>query len=212
MKSKSILATGLLFCLAISTLHATGQNRSREEKATQQSADKGAVSSTNDQIEVKTDRFSNVTTVTLKPRAILDKPDHLITMEIETKLGEKAFSDWEKEMIKAVVKFESQSKETVDFGDEEVHFIINGQPLNLGKSEFHIDPYASIGGKLKPGFGHRRYGVTLLDRRALEQFSKANQTEMRLGSIELTLNKAMVATLREYAVQTLAQHKIANVR
>jgi hypothetical protein len=34
-------------------------------------------------------RFSNVTTVTLKPQAILDAPGHLITMEIKTKLKER---------------------------------------------------------------------------------------------------------------------------
>src|SRR5262245_48514489 len=47
---KSILVTGLLFCLAISTIHALSQDRGRGEK--------GASSSTSDQIDVKTDRFS----------------------------------------------------------------------------------------------------------------------------------------------------------
>jgi hypothetical protein len=202
----------LLFCFAILPLHAAGQDRSREPKATQQSADKGAVSSNNDQIEVKTDRFSNVTTVRLKQQAILDKPDHLITVEIETKLGEKKSYDWEREMVSAYATLESQSKEPVDFGDEEVHFIINGQALNLGKADLKVDPYPSIGGNLKPGFRVRRFTVLLFDRRALEQFSKANRIEMRLGSLEPALSQSVVANLREYANQVLAQHKIANER
>jgi hypothetical protein len=210
---KSILATGLLlFCFAILPLHAAGQDRSREQKATQQGADKGVVSSTNDQIEVKTDRFSNVTTVTLKPQVIFEKPDHFITIEINTKIGEKKSYNFEKEMVQAYVTFESQSKGLVDFGDEELHFIINGRPLNLGKSEFSTIPYGSRTGKLKPDFRLLKFSVKILDRPNLEQFSKANRIEMRLGSIETTLSDQLVATLREYATQALAQHKIANGR
>jgi hypothetical protein len=149
---KSIPITGLLFCLAILTIHATGQGRGRGEKATPQGADKSAANSTNDQIEVKTDQFSNVTTVTLKPQVILDKPDHVITMAIETNLGEKKSSALQREMVEARVKFESQSKGLVDFGDEELYFIINGKPLNLRKHEFKTIPYASESGGLKPGF------------------------------------------------------------
>jgi hypothetical protein len=212
MKSKSILATGLLFCLAISTLHATGQERARDDRSTLQGVDNSKTGSTDNPIEMKTDRFSNVTTVTLKPQMVLDKPDHIITMGIGTKLGEKKSYDWEREMVQAYATLESQSKQPVDFGDEEVHFIINGQTLSLGNVDLKVDPYPSIGGNLKPGFRVRRFAVLLFDRRALEQFSKANRIEMRLGPIETTLNNTLVATLREYATRTLAQHKIANGR
>lgn len=209
MKSKSILVTGLLFCLTGSTLHATGHDRSREEKANPQGADKGAVKSTNDPIEIKTDRFSNVTTVKLKTQTILDKPDHVITMGINTKLGEKTYDDWEKDMIKAFVVFESQSKAPVDFGDRELHFNINGKRLNLGRTTLKVDPYPSLGGNLKPGFASLQSGLNLLDQDALGLLSKANQIEMRLGSIELILSEQLVTTLREYATQVLAQHKTA---
>jgi hypothetical protein len=209
---KAILVTGLLLCITVPTLHAIEQEHARDDKSTIQSPDKNKTSSTNDQIEVKTDRFSNVTTVTLKPQAVLDKPDHIITMGIETKLGEKKFSDWEREMVNAYATFESQSKGPVDFGDEEIHYIINGQPLSIGKADFSVDPYPSIGGNLKPGFGIRKFTVKLFDRRALEQFSKASHIEMRLGPIETTLSNTFVATLRKYATQVLAQHKIVKER
>jgi hypothetical protein len=195
------LVTGLLFCLAISTIHALSQDRGRGEK--------GAASSTSDQIEVKTDRFSNVTTVTLKPMLILDKPDHIITMEIEAKLGEEKDTESEKENIYAYIKFESQTTAPVDFGDEELHFIVNGELLNVGELNFKVTPYASRYGKLKPGFKISESGGTILDREDLERFIKANRIEMRIGSIEPQLSKALVATLREYAIQTLAQYKIA---
>lgn len=209
---KSLLVTGLLFCLAGSTLHGAGQAQSQVNKVAPQSPGNSKASSPNDQIEVKTDRFSNVTKVTLKPQAILDTPDHIITIEIETELGEKKFNDFEKELVEAYVNIESQSKSPVDFGDQELHFIINGQPLNLGETDFKVDAYASRTGKLKPDFRIREYGIQIFDRSALERFSKANRIEMRLGSIEPKLSAQLIATLREYAVQVLAQHKIARQR
>src|SRR5215475_14585793 len=106
---KSILITGLLFCLAISTIHTAGQERARDENAPQ-------ANSTSDQIEVKTDRFSKVTTVTLKPQKILDKLDHVITMEIETKLEVKAPDDMFKDLITARAIFESRSKKPEPVG------------------------------------------------------------------------------------------------
>jgi hypothetical protein len=200
---KSLLVTGLLFCLALSTIHAVGHDR--RESGYQ----KG---STNDQIEVKTDRFSNVTTVTLKPQLIIDKADHVITMGIKARLGEKKFSDLERETVDAYAEFESQSKTPVDFGDQELHFIINSAPLNLGKKEFKLIPFAAQTGKLKPDFRLLKISSALLNRKALESLSKAKSIEMRLGSFEPTLSGEFVATLREYAVQVLAQHKIAMER
>ena len=206
---KSILVAGLMFCLAIPAFHATGQERAREDKSAPQSPDNSKAGSTDNPIEVKTDRFSNVTTVTLKPQVIFEKPDHFITVEIKIKLGEKKSSDFEKEIVQAYVTFESQSKGLVDFGDEELIFLINGQALNLGKSEFTTIPNASRSGKLKPDFRLLKFSVKILDRPNLDRFSKANRIEMRLGSIETTLSNQLVATLREYATQVLAQHRIA---
>lgn len=200
---KSILFTGLLFCLASSPLHVTGQEHNQADKAASQDADKGKADSINNPIEVKTDRFSNVTTVTLKPQTILDKPDHVITMEIETKLEEKAPDDKFKEVITARVSFESRSKKPVDTGDEKIHFLINGEPLTAPPGRFR--PVSSI-----PDSGFITLpilGASSFNRRDLELLSKADRVEIRLGSIELTLSKAMVSTLREYAIQTLTQHK-----
>jgi hypothetical protein len=209
---KFILVAGLMVCLMIPVFHATGHGRVRAAKSAPQSPGDGKTGPTDNPIEVKTDRFSNVTTVTLKPQVIFEKSDHFITIEINTKLGEKKFSDLEREMVQAYVAFESQSKGLVDFGDEELHFIINGQSLNLGKSEFKTIPYASRSGKLKPDFKLLELSANILDRPNLEQFSKANHIEMRLGPIETTLSNQLVANLREYANQVLTQHKIAKDR
>jgi hypothetical protein len=206
---KSILVTGLLFCLAVPTLHAVGRDSGRVENGVPQ----GAASSTNDQIEVKTDRFSNATTVTLKPQPILDTPDHIITVGIKTKFGGNEPSyDFQKDLINAYVDIESQSKEIVDFGDRELHLLINGQPLSFRDINLKTDPYPTISGKLKPGFSLRKYGVVIFDKEALERLSKAKSIEMRLGPIESKLSSEVIATLREYAVQALAQRKTAKER
>jgi len=206
---RSILVFGLLFCIIGSITFVAGQEGEHGDKGAAQVAD---AKSTNDQIEVKTDRFSNVTTVVLKPQVVLDKPDHYLTMEIKVKLGEKKFSDSEREMVKAFVSVESQSKGPVNFGDRQLHFMVDGETLNLAKTSFSVNPYADKYGKLKPGFKISESFNSLFDRRALEQFSKANRIEMRLGSIEPTLSQSVVANLREYANQVLAQHKISMER
>jgi len=199
---RSVLVFGLLFCIISSITIAAGREHGREDKGAAQVAD---AKSTNDQIEVKTDRFSNVVTVVLKPQVILDKPDHQLTMGIEAKLGEKKFSDWEREEIKAIANFESQAKEPIDYGDADLHFLIDGKPLNQGKADINPHPY----GDRKPGFKSKKTFVTIFNRRALEQFSVASSIEMRIGIVELKFSKPITANLREYASQVLAQHKIA---
>lgn len=207
---KSIFVTGLLLCLTIPSLHATGQERARDDKSTLQSPDEGKTSSTNDQIEVRTNRFNNVTTVTLKPQALVDKPEVFLAMEIETKLGERGR---DRELVIAFVKLELQSKKPMFPGSEELNFLVDGQPLSAGKAKFALDGLADITGALKPGFRYREHAHSLaFDRRALEQFSQANRIELQVGPIETTLNNVMVATLREYANQVLAQHKISRER
>lgn len=169
--------------------------------------DKG-VSVDGNQIEVKTDRFSNVTTVTLKPQAIIDKPEHLVTMRIETKLEKKEVGDAFRDSVDAHVYFDSQSNGSIDFGDGKIHFLVNGRPLQLPESALKTNGYADP----KPGFKLNKSGVTIFDRASLEQIGNANGIEMRLGSIELTLSTSMVKTLREYATQALAQQKAINGR
>ena len=74
-----------MFVIASSIFFVVGKERQREEKGGAQAIDS---KQSNDQIEVKTDRFSGVTTVKLKPQVILDKPDQRLTIEITAKLGE----------------------------------------------------------------------------------------------------------------------------
>src|SRR5262245_20158172 len=204
---RQILVCALLFVIAGSISFVSGQERQQEKKGAAQASE---TKSTSDQVEVKTDCFSGVTTVKLKPQVILNKPDHQMTIEIETKLGEKGQVDFEKDDVKAETGFRSLYKGSVDFGDQELHLLIDGKPLDIGTIP-EGDPEATDENmRGQRGFRISTFFVDIFDRRGLEQIARATRIEMRLGSIELTLGQPQVALLREYANQVLAQHKIVN--
>ncbi len=205
---RPILVCSLLFVIAGSILFVSGKEHGKYKKVAAQSSD---AKSSSDQIEVKTDRFSGVITVKLKPLVILDKPDQQLTIDIETKLGEKVRFESQKEEVKAESWFRSQATHLVDFGDRELHLLIDEKPLDIGRAmgglEVGVDK-----SKLKPGFKTSQSFVSIFRRSDLERFRNARRIDMRLGSIELTLGQPEVAILREYANQVFAQHKIATER
>jgi hypothetical protein len=206
---RKILVCALLFVIAGSISFISGQERQQEKKGAAQASD---TKSTSDQVEVKTDRFSGVTTVKLKPLVILDKPDHQMTIEVETKLGEKGQLDFEKDDVKAETWFRSLYKGSVDFGDQELHLLIDGKTLDLGKIPGGDPEATDENMRRQRGFRISTFFVAIFDRRVMEQLSRATRVEMRLGSIELTLGQPGVAILREYANQVLAQHKVVRER
>jgi len=198
-----------MFVSVGSIFFVVGKDRQREEKGGAQATDSKQA---NDQVEVKTDRFSGVTTVKLKPQMILDKPDHQMTIEIETKLGEKGKLDFEKDDVAAKVWFRSLYKGSVDFGDQELHLLIDGKPLNHGKISGGDAEATDENMRKQRGFRLSTFFVAIFNRRDLEQLGKAKNIEMRLGSIEPMLSQPVVSILRDYANQVLAQHKIARER
>src|SRR5262245_26499982 len=119
---KSVLVCGLLFCLVGSISFIAGQDRKREEKTSTQKTD--AVS-TKDQIEVMTDRFTQKTTLVLKPQILLDKPDHFVTLAIKTQVGDPQLK------VYSTVYIASQAKAPPDFGGREAAFLVNDEPLTF---------------------------------------------------------------------------------
>jgi hypothetical protein len=206
---RQILVCALMFGIAGSIFFVVGKESQREDKG---GARGTASNQANDQIEIKEDRFSGVTTVVLKPQLILDNQDHQLTIEIKTKLGEKGKLDFEKDDVAAEVWFRSLYKGSVNFGDKELHFIIDGKPLNLGEMPEATSEATDENMRRQRGFTIKSSFVAIFDRRAFEQFSKATRVEMRFGPIELSLNQSAVSVLRDYASQVLAQHKIAKER
>jgi hypothetical protein len=180
-----------MLVIASSIFTVAAQERQPENKGAAQTSDAKSVG---DQIEVKTDRFSGVTTVRLKPQVILDKPEHQLTMEIETKLGERKHYDSEKDEVRAFILLRSQSKEAVNFGDEELHVMVDGKPIEITRPIGDVDAGA-------------RTFLSTCRRPAIEQLSKAKKMEMRLGAIEIAIALPVIANLREYANQVLINQK-----
>jgi hypothetical protein len=206
---RQILVYGLMFVIASSIFFVVGKERQSEDKSRAQVTTSNQA---NDQIEVKEDRFSGVTTVVLKPQVILDKPDHQLTIEIKTKLGEKGKLDFEKDDVEAEIRFRSMYKESVDFGDQELHLLIDGKTLNHGKISGGDAEATDENVRKQRGFKLSTFFVAIFNRSELEQIGRAKNIEMRLGPIEPTLSHPVVSILRDYANQVLAQHKIAKER
>jgi len=205
---RPILVCVLLLVVTNLIFSVSGQ----EKKAEKGTATVVNSTHANDQIEVKEDRFSGVTTVTLKPQVILDKPDHQLTMEIEAKLGEKGQLDFEKGDLKAEVQIRSLYKGDVDFGDQQLHLLIDGKPIDFGEIPGGHPKATDEMMRKQRGFRISTFFSVVFDRHVMEQLSNAARIEMRLGPIEPTLGQPTVAILREYANQVLAKHKIVRER
>jgi hypothetical protein len=162
-----------------------------------------AQSQSNDQVEVKTDRFSEATTIKLKPQTILDTPDQLITMSLEAKFGDKKIRsemDQAAEIMGegATIRFKSQTKKPSDFGDRELHFIVDGKQVKVGESSGRISQFPADDPDLKPGFKIIESFVNTLDAAQLKQIAGGNRVEMRLGKFEFALNAAVLGNVREF--------------
>ena len=197
---RPILVCALMFVIVGSIFFVRGQEGQQEMKGASQTSD---AKSTSDQIEVKNDRFSGVTTVKLKPQVVLDKPEHQLTIRSETKLGDKKSHEWEMGTVSAYVWLESHYNRSVDYGDRELHFIIDGKPLDIGR----ITGGSPTESTLKPAFKIMASFVSIFNRSKLEQISNGKRIEMRFGTVEVTLSQPVVTALREYASQVLTLDK-----
>lgn len=197
---RPILVCALMLVIVGSIFFVRGQEGQQEMKGASQTSD---AKSTSDQIEVKNDRFSGVTTVKLKPQVVLDKPEHQLTIRSETKLGDKKSHEWEMGTVSAYVWLESHYNRSVDYGDRELHFIIDGKPLDIGR----ITGGSPTESTLKPAFKIMASFVSIFNRSKLEQISNGKRIEMRFGTVEVTLGQPVVTALREYASQVLTLDK-----
>ena len=197
---RPILVCALMLVTVGSIFFVRGQEGQQEMKGASQTSD---AKSTSDQIEVKNDRFSGVTTVKLKPQVVLDKPEHQLTIRSETKLGDKKSHEWEMGTVSAYVWLESHYNRSVDYGDRELHFIIDGKPLDIGR----ITGGSPTESTLKPAFKIMASFVSIFNRSKLEQISNGKRIEMRFGTVEVTFGQPVVTALREYASQVLTLDK-----
>jgi hypothetical protein len=137
------------------------------------------------QIEVKTNRFSGKSTVTLKPQVLLDTLKHKVTIQLES------LDDF------AGVTFESSSEEYIDFGDKQLHFLVDGKRLFIDTASQQNTPFSQ---QKQDEKGRTNYTalISSLGIARLEEIVAGKKVEMRLGTVELTLSQSVLATLREY--------------
>jgi hypothetical protein len=156
-----------------------------------------------DHVEIKNDRFSGETTITLKPQVILEAPDRLITMSLEAKIRPKRIEDVVAEVMRAIdemvlVRFEAQAKSISVAGDTELHFIIDGKRLKVVESARAVLKFGGPDPSLKPGFRSRELFSNGLTVAQLSQVAKGHAVEMRLGQYEMTIPPSVLSNFQHF--------------
>jgi hypothetical protein len=166
--------------LSVTTLADSADGQAQQTKSQQPS-----------QIETRTDRFSGITNITLKPIVLFKKQDHKLAISMETKIDPKKPNE---DVV--FVNFISYSEYPLNFGDREIHCLIDGKPLRLGVAE--RGDLALFPGSAETLFT----GISL---NHIDRISNGKNVEMRLGSVEWTFSEQVLSVLREF-VQTAKSH------
>lgn len=178
---------GLSIGLLIITLTAFAQNNN------------SAGNDGKSQVEVETDRFSGDVTVTMKPQTLIDTPELQLTMELKYRLNQKQL-EGSPILVEdlASVTLNSSVKGSLDYGDRELHFLVDGARLaGRRTSSSSVDPL--LWERDDKG---RRTDFTFfstLDLSQVEQLAAGKRVEMRLGPIETTLSQATLTAIRDFA-------------
>jgi hypothetical protein len=151
------------------------------------------------QVEVETDRFSGNVTVTMKPQTLIDTPELQLTIELKYRLDKKKLEESPilvEELASVALK--SSVKGSVDYGDRELHFLVDGARLaGRRTSSNSADPLLS-----EQDDKGRRPDFTFfstLDLSQVERLAAGKKVEVRLGAIETALNPATLAAIRDFA-------------
>jgi hypothetical protein len=205
MNAKSILACVFVVCGLLT--YAFGQGRGHSQGlADGPQAQTKASEGQQDQsdVEVKNDRFSGATTITLKPQVLIDSPSHRLDMEMETKLGGKRQTGVSETDETVIITFTSLSNGGIDLGDEELHFLVDGKPIKGGESSGGTpsrvdDP--------KSKFKIRKRLVNSLSLVDVQRLAHGNRVEMRFGSIELTFDEKLMKRIRTFVAAAPSRYK-----
>ncbi len=171
---------------------ATGQSGVRSGDNKRARGDDGS------QVVVNKDEFFGATTIRLRPQKLIDSPNHQLTMSAEVKLEGKTYAGVTGVDETVLLEFVSRSKERVDFGDEELHFLVDGKPVKGGPTAGGMyDPNLPNDGLSSAFKGGTSYtgGVSLS---RLQQIVQGTNIAMRFGSLKLTLDEKILSNLREF--------------
>jgi hypothetical protein len=151
------------------------------------------------QVEVETDRFSGNVTVTMKPQTLIDTPELRLNIELKYRLDKKKLEESPilvEELASVTLK--SSVKGSVDYGDRELHFLVDGARLaGRRTSSDSADPLLS-----EQDDKGRRPDFTFFSTLVLSQVERlatGKKVEVRLGPIETALSPATLAAIRDFA-------------
>jgi hypothetical protein len=199
-------------CSSLFVFASFGNASAQSQKSVQSSQTATPPEVSSDQVEIKTDRFSGAITITLKAQTILNTPDQFITMRLEAKFDDQKTKPTTEQAIDilsegALIYFESLANQPTDFGDKELHFIIDGKPLKIGESSGGKPDKAN-----KPGYKVLKRFTNSLNTDRLKQLAAGKRVEMRLGTYELVLSDEVMTNFRTFVSEFIkrapsSQHK-----
>jgi hypothetical protein len=151
------------------------------------------------QVEVETDRFSGNVTVTMKPQTLIDTPELKLTMELEYRLNQKAMAASPILVDEpASVTLRSSVKDSVDYGDRELHFLVDGARLS-GRRTSSTAVNRLLSEEDDKGRTPNFTFFSTLDLSQVERLAAGKRVEMRLGAVETALSPATLAAIRDFA-------------
>ncbi len=148
-------------------------------------------------IEVTRDDFSGATLVRLREVTIVNQPDHALTLTVETKVND---TSPEARMLSyepsALLHFTSFSTPSRDFGDYELHFLVDGKPIRVGRVP-NSPPFRNPDESARVLVIGRTLtsGLRMPD---LRRLAAGREVRMRLGSIETELSSDVLSSLRSF--------------
>lgn len=190
---KFLSAVCLCVAVAASVVTVAGQSGTRGN-----AAGKAAGANDGQQVVKERDEFSGATIVKLKPQKLVDTSEHQLTMSAEVKLEGKTYADGTGVNETVILEFVSRSKERVDFGDEELHFLVDGKQIKSGSLVGGIyNPNLRGNGTASAFKGGTRYtgGVSLSQ---MQQIANGKNVAMRFGSMKLTPDERLLSNLRDF--------------
>jgi hypothetical protein len=151
------------------------------------------------QVEVETDRFSGNVTVTMKPQMLIDTPELQLTIELKYRLDKKKLEQSPilvEELASVTLK--SSVKGSVDYGDRELHFLVDGARL-AGRRTSSDRAHPLLSEQDDKGRTPHFAFFSTLNLSQVERLAAGKSVEIRLGPIETALNPATLAAIRDFA-------------
>ncbi len=149
-----------------------------------------------DNSQVKYDPFSGETTITMPPQIIFSDDSNRLSMTAETKipkdLSEKTLREQD---IKATLTFVTWTPKGFDLGDDQLHFLADGEQIPVG--------YAGGGARLPFSTGDKQLRVgeniiTIASLTTLQRVTSGSDVQMRLGQLKVSIDSKVLSALRRF--------------